>query len=70
MGGLIPLDVTDERLLFFAGLAFLAGFSERWAQDTILRSAPIAPSPLQHTAKGATGVTGERRADKSQSSGQ
>ena len=28
---------------FFVGLAFLAGFSERWAQDTIVSSAPKVP---------------------------
>lgn len=44
---LLPLDVpTANDVHFFAGLAFIAGFSERWAQDTIMRSAPIAPSPV------------------------
>jgi hypothetical protein len=44
--GLFPLQVPDDNVAhFYAGLAFLAGFSERWAQDTIVRSAPIAPSP-------------------------
>lgn len=46
-GGLLPLEVPsgfpDH---FYAGLAFIAGFSERWAQDTIVRSTPIAPSPV------------------------
>ena len=45
-GGIIPLSVPDGKSThFYAGLAFLAGFSERWAQDTIVRSAPVAPSP-------------------------
>jgi hypothetical protein len=45
-GGIIPLSVPNENSEhFYAGLAFLAGFSERWAQDTIVRSAPVAPSP-------------------------
>jgi hypothetical protein len=42
-GGILPLDVPDPEetsCLFFAGLAFLAGFTERWAQDTIVSSAP------------------------------
>lgn len=29
---------------FFTAIAFLAGFSERWAQDTIVRSTPLATS--------------------------
>ncbi len=43
--GLVPIAVPDsvEKVnLFFAGLAFLAGFSERWAQDTIVRTLPGA----------------------------
>ncbi len=42
-GGLVPIDVPTEQWkanLFFASVAFLAGFSERWAQDTIVHSAP------------------------------
>jgi hypothetical protein len=43
--GSVPVDIPDHAPHhFFAGLAFLAGFSERWAQDTIVRSAPISPS--------------------------
>jgi hypothetical protein len=45
VSGLVPLTVPGKdpkESLFFAGLAFLAGFSERWAQDTILQSAPVA----------------------------
>jgi hypothetical protein len=45
-GGLLPLEIpTEHPGHFFAGLGFIAGFSERWAQDTIVRSAPISPSP-------------------------
>ncbi|MEQ0563971.1 hypothetical protein ABJI51_33235 [Amycolatopsis sp. NEAU-NG30] len=43
--GLLPLAVPGEGergTLFFAGLAFLAGFSERRAQDTIVRTLPGA----------------------------
>ena len=45
-GGLIPLpNPTGSNIVFFyAGLAFLAGFSERWAQDTIVHSAPKIPN--------------------------
>ena len=46
IGGLLPLAPNSQAAAhFFGGLSFLAGFSERWAQDTIVRSAPIAPSP-------------------------
>jgi hypothetical protein len=46
--GLVPFAVPADDLkqqLFFAGLAFLAGFSERWAQDTIVQSAPTRSMP-------------------------
>jgi hypothetical protein len=52
--GLLPLQVpaadaiangvTNRDSFFFLGLAFLAGFSERWAQDTIVNSAPKFPA--------------------------
>lgn len=42
-GGLLPIASAGETVLFFAGLAFLAGFSERWAQDTIVRTLPGLP---------------------------
>jgi hypothetical protein len=44
-GGLLPIAVPASdsvEVLFFASLAFLAGFSERWAQDTIVQSATLA----------------------------
>jgi hypothetical protein len=43
-GELLPIDVPENpevQSLFFAGLAFLSGFNERWAQDTIVQSAPL-----------------------------
>jgi hypothetical protein len=46
-GGLLPIDRPDgttTQHYFFASLAFLAGFSERWAQDTIVRSIPSLPT--------------------------
>jgi hypothetical protein len=59
-GGLFPIDIpettnNDWPYQFFAGLAFIAGFSERWAQDTILRSAPIAPSQATTTTAVTSG---------------
>ena len=59
IGGLLPLASNQQAVAhFFGGLSFLAGFSERWAQDTIIRSAPIAPSP-------ATAVDDKRRKEQS-----
>ena len=52
VGGLLPLSPDPQAAHFFGGLSFLAGFSERWAQDTILRSQPIAPSPTTTTSAG------------------
>ncbi|WP_410614844.1 hypothetical protein [Amycolatopsis sp. lyj-109] len=57
--GLVPIAVPDsaEKLtFFFAGLAFLAGFSERWAQDTIVRTLPGAAD--QNTVVPARGKDG------------
>lgn len=44
-GGLVPFPSPSQaqEVFFYAGLAFLAGFSERWAQDTIVHSAPKLP---------------------------
>jgi hypothetical protein len=54
LGGLVPFAVPpvgtlavtapERTSFFFIGLSFLAGFSERWAQDTIVNSAPRIPS--------------------------
>lgn len=48
-GGLLQLPVasresTDHRHLALLVLAFLAGFSERWAQDALTAIVPVAPS--------------------------
>lgn len=47
IGGILPLELPPkvgsgqaDIGLFFASIAFLAGFSERWAQDTIVQSTP------------------------------
>ena len=68
-GELLPLSVPeDSQYHFYAGLAFLAGFSERWAQDTIVRSAPIAPSPVtpsnQRTSDQSTSGTSDQSTDQ------
>jgi hypothetical protein len=42
--GLLPMEqplLPPQSFYFSAGLGFIAGFSERWAQDTILKSTPI-----------------------------
>lgn len=49
-GGLLHLPVaasetTDDRRLALLVLAFLAGFSERWAQDTLTSVVPSAANP-------------------------
>jgi hypothetical protein len=73
-GGLLHLPVsagetTDHRRLALLVLAFLAGFSERWAQDTLTSVLPAvqraqappgspssgagSPLPQEHPQKGA-----------------
>lgn len=67
-GGLLPIASpnTDEKVLFFAGLAFLAGFSERWAQDIIVRTLPSLPDgadpqpPETGQGKDSAPVKGDR----------
>ena len=49
-GGLLHLPVdaketTDSRRLALLVLGFLAGFSERWAQDTLTSIVPSAAKP-------------------------
>jgi len=59
-GGLLHLPVgqgesTDHQHLALLVLAFLAGFSERWAQDTLTSIVPAAkpPPPEADPQKGA-----------------
>jgi len=40
----IPVESDAAAPYFFTAIAFLAGFSERWAQDTIVRSTPLSTS--------------------------
>jgi hypothetical protein len=51
-GGLIPLPnpMGSSIVFFYTGLAFLAGFSERWTQDTIVHSAPRTPNRSEPTS--------------------
>ena len=52
LGGLVPaIEIpTDQMLAFFAGVGFLAGFNERWAQDMLKGST---------TQLGGNGAEGE-----------
>lgn len=55
--GIVPLDTPEDEALaifFFAGIAFIAGFSERWAQDTIVRSTPSVSVPMQNEPTATT----------------
>ena len=66
-GGLLPLAMPDtaggqgELNMFFAGLAFLAGFSERWAQDTIVQSIPKWQSSQDELPPARSGPQGGAR---------
>jgi hypothetical protein len=72
---LVPLEIpaasNPAAPYFFTAIAFLAGFSERWAQDTIVRSTPLSasagtppipststPCPFAPTERAAGAVTG------------
>jgi hypothetical protein len=37
----LPEDDSLKRLFFYAAVAFLGGFSERWAQDVMVGAAPV-----------------------------
>jgi hypothetical protein len=59
VGGIVPLappDMPDPRFAFFIAIGFIAGFSERYAQDILLVRAqpaaepPPAPSPVGESA--------------------
>jgi hypothetical protein len=54
-GGLVALATSSgggDRVLYYAGIAFLAGFSERFAQDML-----NAPAKFRTTSESATGPT-------------
>ena len=47
LASLLPLEVPQESAeYFFAAIGFLGGFSERWAQDTIVRSVPMQATAI------------------------
>lgn len=59
-GGLVLLTTSSgstNGVFFYAGLAFLAGFSERWAQDTIVRSTPKMPGEIRPVSPDAPGTS-------------
>jgi hypothetical protein len=53
LGGLIPAIVipAGQELAFFAGLGFLAGFNERWAQDMLKGSTGQLQPPAGETQR-------------------
>ena len=47
LASLLPLEIPQESAeYFFAAIGFLGGFSERWAQDTIVRSVPMQATAI------------------------
>ena len=63
-GGLLHLPVaqgetTNDRHLALLVLAFLAGFSERWAQDTLTSVLPGAAEPASKGKTATKGASGE-----------
>jgi hypothetical protein len=77
-GGLLHLPVaasasTHDRRLALLVLAFLAGFSERWAQDTLTSVLPGSksptPRPTVDTTTTGTGfpITSDASAERSTS---
>lgn len=62
LGGLIPaVEVPpDQELAFFAGIGFLAGFNERWAQDMLTTSTGTLQSSPGGTGKIADAVADDR----------
>jgi hypothetical protein len=47
LGGLLQLPVADkpEGVLAYVVVGFVAGFSERWAQDTLAAALPSGAPP-------------------------
>jgi hypothetical protein len=55
--GLLPIELpsdTSERSAFLAAVAFLAGFSERWAQDMLVASQGAASAALERDPIGSS----------------
>jgi hypothetical protein len=61
--GLLPIQPARgvSNVTYYAGLAFLTGFSERWAQDMVVstRTTLLEPRPSPGPASGASRVEGE-----------
>jgi hypothetical protein len=55
-GGLLTIDPPkpDRQLFFYLGIAFVAGFSERFAQDMVARAPGATAAPAAAPAAGAT----------------
>ena len=51
--GLLSIGSVEESLSFYAVVAFLAGFSERWAKGVLTGLEAGAPAP--HHGSGAAG---------------
>jgi hypothetical protein len=60
--GLLPIQPADGvgQTTYYTGLAFLAGFSERWAQDMVVstRTTLLEPRPTAGGAEGASSPPG------------
>ena len=63
-------ETTDHRRLALLVLAFLAGFSERWAQDTLTSVLPAAKSAPASESGGAAAAPPDTGAADPDSSGQ
>jgi hypothetical protein len=53
-GGLVTFTPGDDPELFFIGIAFISGFSERFAQDMVARAPGATAAPAAAPAAGAT----------------
>jgi hypothetical protein len=65
LGEIVPIDVPEAagtRAFFLGGIAFLAGFSERYAQ-TMIGAARTGASPLDETTTTATTTTTTTQTD-------
>jgi hypothetical protein len=65
LGEIVPIDVPEDagtRAFFLGGIAFLAGFSERYAQ-TMIGAARTGASPLDETTTTATTTTTTTQTD-------
>ena len=47
LAGLVPQLTIGPEVAFFAAVGFIAGFSERWAQDMVAVAQSNLPAPVQ-----------------------